>query len=242
MSISILKNKVVLLLISMFFSIISIAQTNIYGDWQINNIIGIRDFEEYSIVRQEQNNRGGRLLTLNLDGTFLSRNLPQCGNDTYLNTLGNFILIDDTHIRFIIKKTSASSYNKNDNSESDLNRDLGIFYIYKEENSIRLIKSNGVLQDDKDKMLYTKMLNGFNENWKSYDYSWQNTKANTPEEIIKNCVDKRKSIDFSNCKVVFSKKDSYGELFLVKENSNFHFVLYDNYKKKVSLAYPRLAE
>lgn len=241
MSTSILKNKVILLLISMFFPIISNAQINIYGDWKIDGIIGISDVEEYSMVKKDKNDRWGDLLTVNLDGTFSSRNLPKCGNDVFLNTLGNFILIDDMHIRFIIRKTSSSSFYRS-YSEPELNKDLGIFYIYKDVNSIRLIKSNGVLQDDKDKMLYTKMLNTFDKNWKSYDYSWQNTNANTPEEIVKDYVDNRKQVDFSNCKVVFSKKEGYGELFLVKENNNFHYVLYDDVKKKVSFAYPRLIE
>lgn len=237
-----LFNKLVIILAFFFLPTSILAQVNIYGDWRINDIFGIRDAKEYSMVRQDENNRWGRLFTLNLDGTFLSRNLPQCGNDIYWNVSGNFILIDDTHIRLIIRKTSSTSFEKQYNSESEPNKDLGIFYIYKDSKSIQLIESNGILQDDNDKMLYTEMAKSFDENWKSYDYSWQNTKANTPEEIIKDCVDNRKQVDFSNSKVVFSKQEGYGKLFLVKENNNFHFVLYDDYKKKVSLAYPRLIE
>lgn len=239
MSKSIKKRKIVffLFLINMFFSTFSSAQTNMFDTWRINNIIGIRDLNEYSMVRMGKD-RWGYMLILNHDGTFLSRNLPQCGNDVCQNTLGHFILIDDNHIRFILKKTSYSIYNKEDNSEVESNIDLGIFYIYKEGNSIRLIKSNGVLQDDKDKMLYTEMLNTFDENWKSYDYSWETTKANTHEEIVKNCIDNRKLIDLSNCKILFSKKESYGKLFLVREKQSFYYVLYDEFKQKVSLAYP----
>jgi hypothetical protein len=223
------------LFLNIFFSN---AQTNMFDTWRINNIIGIRDLNEYSMVRMGEN-RWGYMLVLNHDGTFLSRNIPECGNDTSRNALGHFILIDDYHIRFILMKTSYSSLNKEDNLEADSNIDLGIFFIYKERNSVRLIKSNGVLQDDKDKMLYTEMLNTFDENWKSYDYSWETTKANTPEDIVKNCIDNRKLIDLSNFKILFSKKESYGELFLVREKESFHYVLYDEFKQKVSLACPQ---
>lgn len=223
------------LFLSTFFSR---AQTNLFDTWRINNIIGIGDLQEYSMVRMGEN-RSGYMLMLNHDGTFICRNLPECGNDTFRNTLGNFILIDDNHIRFILKKTSYSGLNKGDNSESESNIDLGIFYIYKEANSILLIKSNGILQDDKDKMLYTEMLNTFDKNWKSYDYSWISTKAMTSEEIVKDCVDGKKLIDLSNCKILFSKKEGYGKLFLVREKESFHYVLYDEFKQKVSLAYPR---
>lgn len=233
---SISKNKVAVLLI-LFFSIVSNAQINMFGDWRIDNIIGISDIKEYSMVKQEESNRSGHLLTLNLDGTFISRNLPSCGNDTFLNTFGNFILIDDTHIRFILQQTSSRNYNKVHNLESDLSRDLGIFYIYKDSKSVRLIASNGVLEDDKNKILYNKLMDSFN--WRLYDFVWNNTKGNNREEIVKDCIDSEKRIAFSNCKVVFSKKEKYGDVILVQENSNFHFVIYDDFQKKVSLAYPR---
>lgn len=233
---SISKNKVAVFLV-LFFSIVSNAQSNLFGDWRIDNIIGISNIKEYSMVKQEENNRSGDLLTLNLDGTFVSRNLPQCGNDTSLSVFGNFILIDDTHIRFILRQTSSRNYNKVHNLESDLSRDLGIFYIYKDSKSVRLIASNGVLEDDKNKVLYNKLMDSFN--WRLYDFVWNNTKGNNREEIVKDCIDSEKRIDFSHCKVVFSKKENYGDVILVKENSNFHFVIYDDFKKKVSLAYPK---
>jgi len=159
----ILKNKFVFLLISVLFSVTVNAQTNIFNTWRISNLIGFRDLNEYSMVAMGEDH-WGYMLILNHDGTFISRNLPECGNDFSRNVSGSFMLVDDSHIRFILKKTSYSSLNKNDNSESEATVDLGIFYIYKEANSIRLIKSNGILQDDKDKMLYNEMMDSFN--WK----------------------------------------------------------------------------
>ncbi len=234
---SIVVNKVLLLFISMFFSTSVNSQINIYDTWRIDNVIGIRNAEEYSMVRMGEN-RWGNMLVLNNDWTFVSGNLPECGNDIHRNVLGHFVLIDDTHIRFSLNEPSSVRYGKNDNTESELNSDLGIFYIFKEENSIRLIKSNGILQDDKDKMLYTEMLKTFDKNWKYYNYSWISTKAKIPEEIVKDCFDS-KSVALANYKIVFLKKEDYGALFLVSEKEGFHYVLYDDIKQKVSLAYPR---
>lgn len=233
---SILKNEVVLLLVCLFFSIIMNAQTNIFDTWRINNIIGINNLEEYSMVRMGDE-RWGHMLVLNQDGTFLSRNLIECGNDVSRNTLGHFILIYDTHIRFILNNTSYNNYKSDDNSELESNRDLGIFYIYKDSKSVRLIKSNGILQDDKDKMLYTEMLNTFDRNWKLYKYSWVNTKATTAEEIVKDYLN-NELVTMSDYKIVYSKKEDYGKLFLVRKKQSFQYVLYDEVRQKVSLAHP----
>jgi hypothetical protein len=217
MSKLIFRNKAVFLLfLSIFFSVFSNAQTNIMGIWKIDKIIGIRDQKEYSLVRQNEFSHGNNL-KMNFDGTFVTQYLAGCGNDCFTSSSGRYLILDDTHLRFILLDIHYSGWCSKDlRSESDLNKDLGIFYIYKEKNSIRLIKSNGILQDDKDKMLYTEMLESFDKNWKGYDYSWRNTEADKPEEIIKEFVDDKKLVDLSNYKIVFSKKEAYGHLFLVR--------------------------
>jgi hypothetical protein len=234
---SILKNRVVLLLVSLFFSMGMNAQINMFDTWRINDLMGVRDLEEYSIVKMGKYHLG-YMFVLNHDGTFLIRDLPQCGNGIFKNISGSFILIDDTHIRFMLNRISYSSYSKEDNSEEEPNVDLGIFYIYQDSKSIRLIKSNGNLQDDKDKMLYTEMLKTFDENWKTYEYSWVNTNENMPEEVVKDYLG-NKLTGLSDYKIVYSKKEGYGELFLVRKDEDFHYVLYNGIKQKVSLAYPR---
>ncbi|WP_428231227.1 hypothetical protein [Flavobacterium sp.] len=235
-----MRNNVVLLFLSIFFSVFSNAQTNIYGTWKIDGIIGAGDYKEYSLVVQKKFSLGSNL-RLNLDGTFESSYFASCGNDCFTSSSGRFMLIDEVHIRFVLVDIRFSGFcGGNLKSETELNRDLGIFYIYKDSDSVRLIKSNGVLEDDKNKILYNELMDSFD--WKSYDFVWNNTKGNDQEDIIKDCIDNRELIDFSNCKVVFLKKEKYGDVILVQENSNFHFVIYDDFKKKVSLAYPRVIE
>jgi len=230
-------NKLVLILVFSFLPTSVIAQIKIYGNWEIGNLIGLNDVDEYSMVKQKEFSLGNSL-TLNLDGTFSSGYSAKCGNDCFQNTSGRFIFIDEVHIRFILEDIHFSGFcGSNLKTESELNRDLGIFYIYKEANSIRLIKSNGILQDDKDKMLYNKMMDSFN--WKLYDFVWENTKGKSREEIVKDYFDHSGKVNFSNCKVVISKKETYGQVILVQQKDNFYFVIYDDFKKKVSLAYPR---
>ncbi|MFH6968984.1 hypothetical protein [Flavobacterium sp. FlaQc-28] len=145
------SNKYIITALLFFVQSIVLAQINMYGNWKIDKILGLGDFQEYSIVRQDDKNPWGNVLTLHLDGTFLCGNTAPCGNDVFRNVSGNFIKIDDSHIRFIVKSKSSSSYNKVNDSELNLNKDLGIFYIYEDSNLIRLIPSNGNLQEDKDK-------------------------------------------------------------------------------------------
>lgn len=239
MSKSILKNKVVLLLIGIFCSVISFAQTNMIGRWKVIEAIGLRDMEEYSLVEQKERTYGHAII-LEQDGKFYNEDVVECLNGSSTLPSGTYTLIDDYHIRFIVKDVRIQGLyaGLTQIRTSDHIKDLGIFYIYKEQNSIRLIKSNGILQDDKDKMLYTKMLNTFDKDWKLYDYSWVNAKANIPQEIVKEYLD-NKSLALANYKIVYSKKEGYGELFLVKEKEKFHYVLYDGIRQKVSLAYPR---
>ena len=81
------------------------------------------------------------------------------------------------------------------------------------------------------------MMDSFN--WKLYDFVWENTKGKSREEIVKDYFDHSGKVNFSNCKVVISKKETYGQVILVQQKDNFYFVIYDDFKKKVSLAYPR---
>ncbi|MEN2400448.1 hypothetical protein GKZ90_0011705 [Flavobacterium sp. MC2016-06] len=240
MSKSILKSSIVFLLIlNILFPIVSYAQFDIVGKWKINNIIGYRDTGEYSLVKDKEPIYGHRL-TFRLDGTFLSDESIECPDGCTVFTSGTYALLDDCHIRMIVEDVHFFGLycGMQRRQKSEIIKDLGIFYIYKEENTIRLIPSNGILQDDKDKMLYTQMLNSFE--WKMYDYVWNNTNGSTTEEIIKDCIDVKEQINLSNCKIVFpSKTPELGGLYILKENEDFHYVFYDSYHKRISFAYPK---
>ncbi|PWB23840.1 hypothetical protein [Flavobacterium sp. HTF] len=235
------KNKYVFyLILNVFLSIPSFAQIDIAGKWKTNDIVGYTDVAEYSLIKEKEPNFGRRL-TFRLDGTFLCDESIQCLNGCFIFTSGTYALVDNDHIHMIVENVRFVGLDcgRQKSHKEDIIRDLGIFYIYKEGDSIRLIPSNAVLQDDKDKMLYIKMFDSFDKEWKSYDYVWEKTDGDKPEEIIKDCVDHRKSVVLSNYKIVFSKDLGYGKVFLLREKENFHYIIYNYHDKKVSLAYPK---
>lgn len=164
----------------------------------------------------------------------------ECPNGCSVLTSGTYELVDNDHIHIIVENVRLVGLycGMTTLDKKNIIKDLGIFYIHKDANLIRLIPSNGVLQDDKDKMLYTEMLQTFDKNWKTYEYSWVNTNENMPEEVVKDYLGNRLT-GLSDYKIVYSKKEAYGELFLVRKDEDFHYVLYNGIKQKVSLAYPR---
>lgn len=234
------KNKI-LLFLGLFLSMSTFAQVaGIEGEWGTNDIIGYSNVIEYSLVK-EKSQSYSRSITFNADGRFSCGETMKCLNGCSVFTAGTYAMIGNDHIRLIVEEVRfvGLTCGMKKTQKEDFIKDLGVFYIYKEGNSIRLIPSCGNLQDDKDKMLYTQMLDSFGKEWKSYDYVWYNTDAHQSEEIVRDCKDTKKQNDLSNYKIVFSKNESYGNVFLLRENENYHYVVYNAVSKKVSLAYPK---
>ncbi|MCY1454966.1 hypothetical protein D9M71_720660 [compost metagenome] len=150
-------------------------------------------------------------------------------------------MVDNDHIRMVVENVRfVGFYCGNLRAQQEnKSKDLGVFYIYKEGDAVRLIPSKGDFQKDRDQMLYAQMLDSFGKEWKLYDFVWNNTDGNQPDEILKDCKDKRKQIDLSNYKIVSSKNENYGNVFLLRENENFYYLVYNAVNKKVSLAYPK---
>ena len=238
---SILNYKIFFFFIlNVFVSIGAYAQIDIQGRWKTSSIIGFGNVKEYSLIKEKEPSYT-RGVTFNLDGTFLSDESIQCLSDCFVFTSGTYALTDDYHIRMIVEKVSLVGLlcGMRQFRKEDIIRDLGTFYIDKDGDSLKLIPSNGVLQDDRDKILYAQVINTFNDNWKSYDFLWQDVNGDNPEQIIKDCIDNSNLIDLSSCKVVLSGNVGYGKLFLLREKEDFYYVIYDSYIKKVSLAYPK---
>ncbi len=239
---SILNFKIIVfLLFNMFLPVVSYSQINMVGIWKTKEIIGLNNVVEYCLV-QQKNKTFGRFLALKIDGTFSSYDLEECLSGCSVSTSGTYKIIDDCHISMNVQKVGYSGLTcgmmKVDGSQ--IIKDLGVFYVFVEENSIRLIPSNGILQDDKDKMLYTQLLDSFDREWKRYNYAWRDTSGNLPEEIVKDCEDKKnKLVDLSTYRIVFSKTEDYGRVFLLRRNEDFHYVIYNAFNKKVSLACPK---
>lgn len=234
-----LNNKI-LLFLGLFLSMPGFAQSDIVGKWETRDIIGYSDVVEYSLLKGKEQN-DGRSVTFNLDGTFSCGETMQCVTDCFVFTSGTYAMIGNDHIHLIVENVRfvGSTCGMKKTQKENFIKDLGVFYIYKEGTAIRLVPSSGDLKDDKDKMFYTQMLDSFTKEWRSYGYVWNNTDGNQSEEIVKDCKDKRNLINLSNYKIVFSKNESYGNVFLLRGNEDFHYVVYDALNKRVSLAYPK---
>ncbi|MBE8727882.1 hypothetical protein [Flavobacterium hungaricum] len=239
MSRSIRKIQIVFcLILNLFFAVSAFAQIDIAGKWETKDVLGYSDVKEYSLTKAKESSYG-RFLTFKLDGTFLSDESIKCLNGCNVFTSGTYVLVDNEHVRIIVEDVRFVGFycGMQRSDEEEYIKDLGVFYIYREGDSIRLIPSNGILQDDKDKMLYHQLAASFDKEWRSYNYVWKNTEKTEPEEIIKECIEDEKWIEWSNCKILIPSLQ--GNLFIVKENQKLHYVLYNEYKKKVSLAYPK---
>ncbi|UPZ15952.1 hypothetical protein [Flavobacterium humidisoli] len=151
MSKSLIKNGVaIFLILNVFLSMSSFAQTDIVGEWKTNDIIGYTDVAEYSLTKVKEANYGRRL-TFKLDGIFFCDAPVQCLNDCFVFTSGTYTQVDNDHIHLIVKDAHILGLNcgMKQIKKEGIVKDLGIFYIYKEGDSIRLIPSNGVLDDNK---------------------------------------------------------------------------------------------
>ncbi|AWK02884.1 hypothetical protein HYN56_01105 [Flavobacterium crocinum] len=234
------KNKILLFLGLILPLSVSAQVVNIEGEWSTKDIIGYSNVFEYSLMKEKQPSEG-RSITFSLDGTFSCGEPMICPNGCSVYTSGSYRMVDNDHIQMIVQNVRfVGFYCGNLRTQKENNsKDLGVFYIYKEGDAVRLIPSSGNLQEDRDRMLYTQMLNSFGKEWRSYDYVWDNTNADQSEEIVRSCKDKKGQINLSNYKIVFSKDESYGNVFLLRENENYHYVVYNAVSKKVSLAYPK---
>lgn len=151
MSKSISKNGFVFFLIlNVFWSISSFAQTDIVGEWKTKDIIGYANVAEYSLTKVEEINYGRRL-TFKSDGAFFCDTSVKCLNDCFVFTSGTYKQVDNDHIQLIVKDAHfvGLTCKMKNLSKEDIIKDLGVFYIYKEGETIRLVPSNGILEDDK---------------------------------------------------------------------------------------------
>src|SRR5690606_9914188 len=78
--------------------------------------------------------------------------------DCFTTTSGTYKMIDENHIRFFIKNISHSGECE---GNSNPNKDIGLYYIHREENRIQLLKSDGNIEKDKQNVIYSKLIADF---------------------------------------------------------------------------------
>ena len=115
------------------------------GEWKINNLIIDSLVQDYVLdtLSSELYSNYGNHISFHGDERFNTWYTAPCGNDCFISSTGTYVLIDSTHIQFVIEKVSfikAECYGRI--SPYTFPLDIGLFYIYKENNQIHLKKVN----------------------------------------------------------------------------------------------------
>lgn len=216
--------------------------TNLPGKWRINHLITNSETKEYTLTPQSSDkfNNYGNNISLNFNQTFVSAYSADCGNDCFTTTFGKYKIIDENYICFYLEKIQ---HHGDCTGNSEPNKDLGIYYFFKNNNGFNLIKSSGNLERDKLNVLYRDIIITQCADFQNYDYyyganflyKWKLTNLKDENEIIAYCMNENQIIDYE---FLYSKiTDDYRASFvaLVKFNNEFNYVIYDGGNKQVGL-------
>lgn len=212
------------------------------GKWKISKLISDVETKEYILTPQSSDkfNNYGNNISLNLDQTFESDYSSDCGNDCFTTTKGKYKIIDENYICFYLEKILKR---KMCTGSSEPNKDLGVYYFFKNNNGFNLIKSSGNLERDKMNVQYRDLIITKSEDFQNYDYyyganflyKWKQTNLKDENEIVAYCMSENKiqEYEFLYTKIIDDYKASF--VALVKVNNEFHYVIYDGSNKQVCL-------
>ncbi|MDI1317790.1 hypothetical protein [Flavobacterium sp.] len=203
---------------------------NLHRSWLINVLITDSEFNnEYLLIKPKAGERlYGNSLTLNPNGTFRSAYSAECGNDCFTTTSGKYKIISENYICFYLEKIDQEG---DCNGHKEPNKDLGIFYIHKGENEIRLIKSDGDQEQDKlnvsysDKIDFLKaemdsMADRFSvQIWMELSFGSKSMKSAVQTAMTNFKID--------NYKIVFYKPSYDGTDILIKAADGFHYLMFN---------------
>ena len=216
--------------------------TNLPGKWRINHLITNSETKEFTLTPQSSDkfDNYGNNISLNSDQTFISAYSADCGNDCFTTTFGKYKIIDENYICFYLEKIQHHGDCK---GNSEPNKDLGIYYFYKNNNGFNLIKSSGNLERDKLNVQYRDMIITQCADFQNYDYyyganflyKWKLTNLKDENEIVAYCMNENQiqEYQFLYAKITDDYRASW--VALVKFNNELHYVIYDAGNKQVGL-------
>ena len=212
------------------------------GKWRINHLITNSETKEYTLTPQsfDKFHNYGNNISLNSDQTFISAYSAYCGNDCFTTTFGKYKIIDENYICFYLEKIQQ---NGDCTGNSEPNKDLGIYYFFKNNNGFILIKSSGNLERDKLNVQYRDMIIKQYADFQYYDYyyganflyKWKLTNLKDENEIAAYCMNENQiqEYQFLYAKITDDYRASW--VALVKFNNELHYVIYDAGNKQVGL-------
>ena len=199
------------------------------GTWEINPLIANKEVREYILSPQNPKDRFnyGNNISINPDGTLASAYSAPCGNDCFTSTSGKFKMIDEHYMCFFLEMVS---HNGDCSGYSEPKEDLGVFRIYKEESKIKLIKSDGNPQNDKNNIQYIDMLIAKDQEISNCAnirnlLSWSNSeRLNGLNEIVDFCMVQNQIKDYE---ILYDKNFERTNLILVKIQNKFRYIIYE---------------
>ena len=210
-------------------------EVTLAGNWDINNLIELNDEWEYYLYKGNNNSYGNNL-TLKTDNTFVSAYSAWCGNDCFTKTSGKYKLKGKNHISFFLEKIEKSG---ECTGNSNPNQDKGLFFIYKDTTGIKLIKSDGKIKNDLNKVKYSALIDSVNiNNHVPNLYYLKRYKTNNTEikEIVSEFISRNPLLKLDNAVVLYSKRiRQMFTMILLEKNKKYYYLVYDHSDKNSAL-------
>lgn len=145
--------KILLLLLLVSQSAFSI---HIEGKWRIGSIPGLKDDSQFVLYPIEGEGLSGNNINFNENKFTVQYHAP-CLNDCFPSVWGRYEMTDDNHVRLFLEKVSFWGMCGSRRKDYEP-KDLGLFYISAEGESIKLIKSDGNIRQDLLNAKYSKLI------------------------------------------------------------------------------------
>lgn len=218
--------KKILTLAITIFLLTNIFSQKIIGKWKINSLIDNKYPPEEYILYQTPDKYGnefGPILVLKSDSTFISYQIPGCGQDRFPpSTYGKYTIIDDNYISFFLEK-------RNEEKETLINEDLGKFYYVKKDDGFRFLKSCGNIELDKQTIFFRELLFDKNNEINKYEddlLNWNLTQIKTVKEAVNFYLDEKQIKDFEI--LYITNVEGYNRtIILGKVRSDFKYILFE---------------
>lgn len=207
------------------------------GNWRISELVSDAGTKKYSLTPQSKNTyeNYGNNIVFNADQTFISGYSAECGNDCFTTTKGKYKIVDENYICFYLTEISRSG----DCTGNSLpNKDLGLYYYYKDAVGFKLLRSSGSLEQDQKNTEYLKMIATKRSEIEGFDYrggqnqliyNWKHTNLTDEKEMVAFCMAENQ---IGNYEILASDNGGiYSRLniILVKADNELRYVLYDNW-------------
>lgn len=205
------------------FTTLSSAQT-IQGRWEIDKLILDASNQEFYLtpLSDEPTKKYGNRFDLKEDGSFQSRYTAWCGMDCFTSSFGSATFSDARHVQFRI---DTIHYERHCDGHFKANKfpiDAGIYCIHKKNDQIRLIKSNGDLEQDELNIRYSDSIDVQIKESAAFNNLVTEIRPDseiecTPENIASLCMEATGRTDY---KLLYWKKSGYRNVMVLIEVDN----------------------